>query len=381
MKPDVKTCFRVGLSIFVLYLCIHYWDAVAGILQTMVTAAAPLLTGCLIAYVTNIPMSFYERHYFPRSSKPLAVRSRRPVCMLLAFASIAAVVFLVLRIVVPEVGKCVALLLSAVPPMLQDVTEALSKSPMLSENIANYLEGLDWESILTNAFNFLKTGVGAVTDWAVRFMTTLVSGLADFFIALIFAVYLLGGKERLGRQLGALTGRYLRQSWRDGGNHVLKTADNCFHHYIVGQCTEAVILGVLCAVGMLIFGFPYAAVVGATVGLMALIPIAGAYIGGAVGFLLILTVSPIKAVLFVVYLVILQQLEGNIIYPKVVGTSLGLPGIWVLAAVIVGGGLGGIAGMILGVPLTACVYRLVKEDVQRGRKAADGPLETVPKTE
>lgn len=374
MKPDIKTCLRVGLSAFLLFLCIHYWDPFVHFLQLLLSAAAPLITGCLIAYVANIPMRFFERHYFPGSARPLAVRSRRPVCMLLAFASIAAVVFLVLRIVAPEVTKCVALLLSAVPPMLQEATEALSKSSVLSDNIVGLLESLDWESILGDAVAFLKTGVGAVTDWAVRFMTALVSGLADFFISLIFAVYLLGGKERLARQLGALSKRYIRKSWRAGGLHVIRTADDCFHHYIVGQCTEAVILGGLCAAGMLVFGFPYAAVVGATVGLMALIPIAGAYIGGTVGFLLILTISPLKAVLFVVYLIILQQLEGNLIYPKVVGTSLGLPGIWVLAAVIVGGGLGGIAGMILGVPLTACVYKLLKEDIQRGENAGNNDL-------
>lgn len=374
MKPDIKTCLRVGLSAFLLFLCIHYWDPFVHFLLLLLSAAAPLITGCLIAYVANIPMRFFERHYFPGSTRPLAVRSRRPVCMLLAFAGIAAVVFLVLRIVAPEVTKCVALLLSAVPPMLQEATEALSKSSVLSDNIVGLLESLDWESILGDAVAFLKTGVGAVTDWAVRFMTALVSGMADFFISLIFAVYLLGGKERLARQLGALSKRYIRKSWRAGGLHVIRTADDCFHHYIVGQCTEAVILGVLCAAGMLIFGFPYAAVVGATVGLMALIPIAGAYIGGAVGFLLILTISPLKAVLFVVYLIILQQLEGNLIYPKVVGTSLGLPGIWVLAAVIVGGGLGGIAGMILGVPLTACVYKLLKEDIQRGENAGNNDL-------
>lgn len=367
MRFDIKTCFRLGVSAFLLFLCIHYWDSFAAFLQVLAAAASPLFAGCAIAYIANIPMSFYERHYFPKSSKPLVRHSRRPVCMLLAFASIVAVVFLVVRIVAPEVGKCVALLLSAVPPMLQDLTEALSKSPLVSENIAKFLQELDWENIVVNAINFLKNGVGAVTDWAVGFMGALVSGVADFFVGLIFSIYLLSGKERLGRQLRALAGRYLRPALQRQGDYVLRVADNCFHHYIVGQCTEAVILGALCSLGMLIFGFPYSAVVGATVGLTALIPVAGAYIGGAVGFLLILTVSPIKAVLFVVYLVILQQLEGNIIYPKVVGTSLGLPGIWVLAAVIVGGGLGGIPGMILGVPLTACVYYLLKDDVQRGR--------------
>ena len=141
--------------------------------------------------------------------------------------------------------------------------------------------------------------------------------------------------------------------------------NSSFHSYIVGQCTEAIILGTLCALGMALFGFPYAVMIGAVVGAMALIPIAGAYVGGAVGFLLILTVSPLRALLFVVYLIILQQLEGNLIYPRVVGGSIGLPGLWVLAAVTVGGGVSGITGMLLGVPVTATVYKLLKNDLHR----------------
>lgn len=368
MKPDWKICIRVGVSAFVLFLCVHYWDAFIRLLRILLGAAFPLLVGAAMAYIVNIPLGFYERHYFPNSQKSLASRSRRPVCMLLAFLSIAAVILLVLRLVIPEVGKCVTLLLAGVPPMLEKLSEILSKSPLLTDNLAQLLQGIDWKSVLMNAIEFLKNGVGTMADLAVNLVTGLISGVANFFVGLIFSIYLLAGKERLGRQLRALAGRYIRASWREKGGHVLAVANDCFHRYFVGQCTEAVILGCLCAGGMLLFRFPYAAVVGATVGLTALIPIAGAYIGGAVGFLLILPISPLKAILFVVYLIVLQQLEGNIIYPKVVGTSLGLPGIWVLAAVIVGGGLGGILGMILSVPLTSCIYRLIREDVLNHKK-------------
>ena len=146
---------------------------------------------------------------------------------------------------------------------------------------------------------------------------------------------------------------------------VLKVANETFSSFIVGQCTEAVILGTLCVIGMKICQFPYAPMIGAFVGATALIPVVGAYLGGAVGFLMILTVSPLKAVLFVVFLVILQQLEGNIIYPRVVGSSIGLPGMWVLAAVTIGGGLAGVGGMLLGVPLTATIYKLLRSDVNK----------------
>lgn len=141
--------------------------------------------------------------------------------------------------------------------------------------------------------------------------------------------------------------------------------DETFSSFIVGQCTEAVILGVLCILGMKLFQFPYAPMVGTFIGATALIPVVGAYLGGAVGFIMILTVSPLKAVLFLVFLVVLQQLEGNIIYPRVVGSSVGLPGMWVLAAVTIGGGISGVAGMLLGVPLAATIYKLIKEDVRR----------------
>ena len=144
--------------------------------------------------------------------------------------------------------------------------------------------------------------------------------------------------------------------------HIL---DDCFHRYIVGQCTEAVILGALGSAGMVILRLPYALMVGALVAFTALIPVAGAYIGAAVGAIMILTVDPVKALIFLVFLVILQQLEGNLIYPKVVGSSMGLPGIWVLAAVTVGGGLAGILGMLLGVPLAAVVYRIIRDDVRK----------------
>ena len=158
---------------------------------------------------------------------------------------------------------------------------------------------------------------------------------------------------------------YLKPNWYHKFCYVLGVLDDCFHRYVVGQCIEAVILGSLCMLGMLLFGFPYATMVGALVGATALIPIAGAYIGAGVGAILILTVSPVEAILFLLFIIILQQIEGNLIYPRVVGTKLGLPALWVLAAITVGGNVMGIGGMLLAVPLTTAIYRLVRADVQK----------------
>ncbi len=371
MNSRWKICLQAGISIFILFLCIHYWDSFIRFMGLVLTAATPLLTGCAFAYIFNIPMSFLERHYFPKSRKTAAVKSRRPVCMLLAFLIVIAAVLLLLRIVIPELSKCVMMLLTSVPAALEKIGDSLADSPWLSEYLQGFLNEIDWKQSLSKTVGSILGGLGSAGDYAIGLVSKTISTTANGLIAFIFSVYILLGKENLGRQLRALSNRYLRPGWISKLSHVMAIANDSFHRYIVGQCTEAVILGALCTVGMMIFRFPYAAVVGVTVGFTALIPVAGAYIGGVVGFLLILTTSPAKAFLFIVYLVILQQLEGNIIYPRVVGTSLGLPGIWVLAAVIIGGGISGIGGMLAGVPLSACIYRLIREDVRKSAPRTD----------
>ncbi len=365
MKSRWKIFLQAGISLFILYLCIHYWDSLIHLLKLLLAAGTPLLMGCVLAYIFNIPMTFYERHYFPGSKKAGIIKSRRPVCMLLAFLSVLAAVLLLLRIVIPELSSCVTLLLTSVPAALAEIGESLAEKPWISDSIQEFFDTMDWQKSLTNIVYSVLGGLGSAGDYAVTIVSRTVTTAANLMIAFIFSVYILAGRETLGRQLKTLSDHYLRSGWLTKISHVLAIANDCFHRYIVGQCTEAVILGALCTAGMLLFRFPYAAVVGVTVGFTALIPVAGAYIGGAVGFLLILTSSPLKAILFVVYLVTLQQLEGNIIYPKVVGTSLGLPGIWVLAAVIIGGGISGIGGMLAGVPISACLYRLIREDVHK----------------
>ena len=194
-------------------------------------------------------------------------------------------------------------------------------------------------------------------------VSTVFSGAVTTLLSVIFTIYLLSGKDRLRAQCHRLMRFALRPKHYDRACYVLRVLNDSFHRYIVGQCTEALILGALCTAGMLILQLPYATMIGALVAFTALIPVAGAYIGAAVGAFMILTISPVQALIFLVFLVVLQQLEGNLIYPRVVGASLGLPGIWVLAAVTVGGSLMGIFGMLLAVPLAAAVYRLMRENI------------------
>jgi len=365
MKTETKKYLKIGVIALILYLIAQNWLIVAGAFTTVLTAASPLIVGGVIAYLVNIIMSFFERHWFPKSQKKAVVKSRRILCLIFAVLSMLAIVALVVLLVVPQLWDAVALLLSEVPKYMKKAVDWAESLEILPEDIFAMLENIDWKSQVSKIISTVTSGVGSVVGVAVNVVASVFSGVFNALLSVIFALYLLFGKERLGRQCRKVMTRYLKPKHNEKILHVLAVINDCFHKYIVGQCTEAIILGTLCTVGMLIFRFPYATMVGALVAFTALIPVAGAYIGAGVGAFMIMTVDPMKAVLFLVYILVLQQLEGNIVYPRVVGSSIGLPGIWVLAAVTVGGGVMGIPGMLLGVPLAAAAYRLLREDVNR----------------
>ena len=365
MNIEWKTCFKIGLSAFLLYLCITYWMPFTGFISTLFGAALPLLIGCVMAYILNILMSFYETYYFPNSRKKSVLKSRRPVCMLSAFITLILILILLLKMVVPELIACVELLIAQIPGAISSVVDWVEAMDVVPEDLLANLQNVDWKSRIEQIISVLTSGVGNMMGTAITMVSSVFSGIVTALFAFIFSIYLLTGKETLANQFDRVIKRYMKKGTYTRTKYILSVLNDCFHKYIVGQCTEAVILGVLCAVGMLLFGFPYAAMTGAAVAVTALIPVAGGYIGAAVGAFMILTVSPIKAILFLLYIVVLQQLEGNLIYPRVVGSSMGLPAIWVLAAVTVGGGVMGIAGMLLGVPLAAALYRLLREDINR----------------
>ena len=369
MKFEWKSCLRLGAVLFGLFLLIYYWDRLAGLGWLALQVAWPLILGLIMAYVVNIPMAFYERH-FPACGLAGLQKLRRPICLVLSVLSVFAIVVLIVRMILPELVSCVTLLLEQLPGALNAVAAQLETnfhlSDWLSGDADSFLQGnTDWQKLIQQMVDWLISGFGGAMASITGLISSVVSGTVTVVVAAIFSIYVLMGKERLGHQFRCLLDTYWKPRWTEKLYYVLRTVDNCFHRFIVGQCVEAVILGLLCILGMLIFRFPYAGMIGALIGFTALIPVAGAYIGAVVGALMIFTVSPIQALLFLVFLVVLQQLEGNLIYPRVVGSSIGLPGIWVLAAVTVGGGLLGVGGMLLGVPLTAAVYQLLRHDMNR----------------
>ena len=369
MKTDIKRHASLLIGIFILYLVIRYWDGAVGLLSLAVSAATPLIVGAVIAYILNILMSFFERLYFPKSRSRVVMGSRRIVCILLAFLSLIGIVALIIGIVVPELVNCIKYLFAEVPAAVMDLLDYLEKNEALAQYVIVVEEYLvenfsGMEDKLVSGAQSLLSGVGGIMGSVASAVGSVFSGIVTLLVAIIFSIYILSGKEKLGAQVRKLISTYCKKQSKKIF-YVADVLDDSFHHFIVGQCTEAVVLGLLCMVGMWIFRFPYAMMIGVLIGFTALIPIAGAYIGAGVGAFMMLTESPLTAVLFLIFIVVLQQLEGNLIYPRVVGSSIGLPGIWVLAAITVGGGLMGVAGMLLAVPVTAAIYKLIQTDVRR----------------
>ena len=370
MKLTFKNALKICAAVFLLFLATLYWEPIIGFVGKAFGAASPLLIGGMIAYVVNILMARYESWFFPKSQKTAVKRLRRPLCMAGAYLSVIAVIVLVVWLITPQLAACIQVIVQELPGVFTDAVAFLDRSGILPENIVDTLLQIDWHSRIDQIVGLVTTGFGSVFDVVVTTVTSVFSGLVTTLLSIIFSVYLLASKETLARHLRRVARQTLPVRVRETLRYLLDILNHSFHKFIVGQCTEAVILGALCTLGMLLFRLPYATMIGALVAFTALIPVAGSYIGAIVGAFMILTVSPIQALGFLVFLVILQQLEGNLIYPKVVGDSIGLPGIWVLAAVTVGGGIAGVMGMLFGVPLCAAIYRIIREYIEKKEQSA-----------
>ena len=374
MKEDIRRFMGLGVVAFFVYLAVHYWPWLMKLCGAILAAAQPLILGCIIAYIVGILMGKCEQIWFPKSRLAIVQKTRPFVCMLLSFLIIVAVVALLIKLVVPQLMASVQLLLNEIPPLIDQCVAWLKSQENLLPDIQAALENasIDVDTLIRRVITYLTNGASGLMTGAVNTATSIIASVPSIAMMFIFSIYLLLGRCSLKRQFNRLMDVYLKPGLCCRIRYVLGVANDCFRSFIVGQVTEAVILGALCTAGMLLLRLPYATMTGAVVGFTALIPIMGAYIGTFVGAFMICTVSPIQAVVFVVFLLILQQIEGNLIYPHTVGSSIGLPGIWVLAAVTLFGGLFGILGMLVGVPLTATAYRLLKNDLSRRGALGNG---------
>ncbi|MBQ4528649.1 MAG: AI-2E family transporter [Clostridia bacterium] len=363
MHFRLKTIFQILGGIFLLYLSIYYWNSVSSVLVNLIDAIIPVVGGFSIAYVLNILMTFYERHYFPKwIDKPIVKKTRTIVCLSAAIVSFFAIIYIIIRMIVPELIHCIETLVKEIPPLVQKLIENDTVTKYVPKDVLKTLTEINWEDMISKIVNFVVDGIGTAAGAIIGVISSVISMVITVFVSIIFSIYFLLSKNKLQMQSRRLLHCYAPKYERKI-LHFFSVFNDSFKKFIVGQCLEAVILGVLCMLGMMIFKFPYPQMIGAFIGFTALIPVAGAYIGAAVGAIIILTVSPMKALLFLVFIIVLQQIEGNLIYPRVVGNSIGLPAIWVLAAITIGGGLMGIVGMLIGVPICAALYRLIRENV------------------
>lgn len=361
-----KSCDRAVVCYIclaaVLVLGIIKFDALLGGLLKLWNIAMPLVLGVAVAYVLNLVMVRVEKLMASFKWK-VSQGVKRGLSIVISIVLVIAVITLIGNLVIPELINAFRVIAQSVPVFVNNAAVWLENNS--NAEAAQYLKDLNWNEIMENLLEILKSGIGSVLNSTISVVGSVVGGVANFVIGLIFGIYILAGKERLRSQMERIFRAYLKKDAVRRLKTVCHTANETFSSFIIGQCTEAVVLGLLCTFGMLLFRFPYAGMIGAFVGVTALIPIVGAYLGAAVGVFMILTVDPFKALLFLIFILIIQQLEGNLIYPRVVGASIGLPGIWVLAAVTIGGGLMGIMGMLLGVPAAATAYKLLRSDVNR----------------
>ena len=381
----IRIAQLLGLTA-VLLLGLKYFGTVVGAIQGLFRVLSPFLLGAAIAFVLNVPLRSIEATLFggkkARASRRLQ-KMARPVSLVLTILFVLALLTLFFGVLVPQLSDTVDSIIKSAqevyPKAEAWVIKTFEDNPQIIETV-EALE-MDWKKLADNAGEFLKNSIGTVVTSGVNAVVSLFSGLFNTFVGLIFACYVLFQKEKLGRQINRLLHAVFRQRTADNICGVAALTSSTFTSFVRGQCLEAVILGAMFVISMSIFGMPYPLLVGVLITFTALIPIFGAFIGCAVSALMILLVNPWQALMFIILFLVLQQLEGNLIYPYVVGNSVGLPSIWVLVAVTVGGSLMGVLGMLIFIPLCSVAYALLRgwvahrEERRAAAQAKDAPAE------
>lgn len=363
-KKDFKKWIILIVIALVGYWIINNLNTVGNLLNIIISILFPFILGGCLAFILNIPMAFFERKLSKPSKKSKKEKNKkllRIISIIFAIVVILLVLTLVVTLIVPELIGVVNLFIDNIPYYAEEITKLAEQYGIDISNINTIIEdaNIDMEAIKSQITNLIPS----LLTSSISVVSSIISGVSNFVIAIIFAIYILSDKEKLQSQATRILYAYLSKERAEKIINVGKVSKDTFKNFFTVQCLEATILGTLCIIGMLILRVPYAVPIGVLIGVTALIPVVGAFIGIIIGAILIVAVNPIKVITFILFVLILQQIEGNVIYPKVVGNSVGLPGMWVLFGVTVGGSLGGILGMLLGVPVATVIYRLLKNNV------------------
>ncbi len=361
-----------GLILFTLSVLVALWnyELVIDGIKFVWGVVFPFVLGGVIAFIVNIPMRFFEDKLFQKpkaKKKKWAEKLARPLSLVLALLLIIGIIATVVLIVIPELGNTLLNLGKTMQDFIPKVQAWAIKTFEDNQEIAKWIADIDfkWDEILAQGLDFLRNGASSVLGSTFEAAMSIISGVATFFISFVFSCYVLVQKEKLGEQVKKLMRAFMPEDWNNIFLALGSVVNKSFTNFFTGQCLEAVVLGLMFLVVMAIFRLPYALLISVLIAFTALIPIFGAFIGCGVGALFIFMVSPMKALIFIIIFLVLQQIEGNFIYPHVVGNSVGLPSIWVLVAVSVGGSLMGLAGMLIFIPITAVVYTLLRGIVNR----------------
>lgn len=361
-----------ALTIVACSLIVIYFSQILNILKSILRISFPIILGLVIAYMVNLVLKSLESKFFPNSKSKIVDKLRRPVCLLLSFVIIIAIIYIILRLIIPQINDSILIITDGIPKLAEEiknwflkVTEGVNWTSEYRNRIEN--AQVNWSDIVSNAVNIIKSSVDGILGSTFNILNSLFGILFTGLTAIIFTITFLSSKETVSRQVKKFLNAYFSEKQVSKINYVTSVLDEKYSSFIKGKIIDSLIIGLLMFGVMLIFRFPYASTISIVTMVTSIIPIVGSYIGGAIGFLMIAAVDIQKALIFLIVFAITLQLESSIIYPKITGKSIGLPGIWVFAAVIIGGALAGPLGMIFGVPLVASAYTFIKNDIDNKR--------------
>lgn len=368
IEIDYKKTLKLVIIAIIAYWILNHYQIVLSLLSKLLSVLMPFIIGCMIAFVLNVLMIRIEKQLSKVIVNPKLKILKRVLSILGSIALVVGVVAIIIILIIPELVSAIKVIALSLPEVIDNLQNWTDSHNIYLPQLENLINQIDVENLGNELSKFAKTEFSGMLDSTIDILAVIVNGIVNFVLGLVFAIYILMSKETLKDQTKRLINAYLPNKIANNIFEVARLSRTTFSNFIIGQTVEAFILGALCTIGMIILGLPYAPMVGSLVGITAFIPIIGAFIGGAIGAFMIFTVDYMQAFIFIIFLVILQQLEGDLIYPRVVGSTIGLPSIWVLFAVTVGGSLWGITGVLLGVPIVSVIYSLVKIQVKNREK-------------
>ena len=376
MELNSKNIKKILLIIFLgalIFSAVQNLGLVYGAIKSVIRVFSPVITALCIAFVLNVLLTALETKAFKfwdKAKKPWVLKLKRPVCLVLTYLIALGALSVLILVIIPDIIETITYLAEKMPSFVvsvKDWIDGLLDRFNIEQNAIPNIK-INWKSAANSIITWISGSSEKIVDSAVNITTSVFSGVINTIFSLVISVYVLAQKEKIGGFVKRTINAFISQKVSGFIYHISSKTSDYFSRFIGGQFLEALILGCLCFIGMSLFGFPNALIISVLIAVTALVPIVGATVGVIVGFLLIVITSPIKAILFVVFFLVLQQIEGNLIYPRVVGKAVGLPGVLVVSAVMVGGNIGGVVGTLIAVPTVAVLYALLREMIEFSSK-------------